>query len=262
VVTTATQRRHCATPNQVQSAEPNQKAAPDQQGAPLPPITVNVIAAPKTDAEKEEERKEKQEKADSDRQIVGLTAALARFTEYLFYATAALGAITVVIAIVGVYQVMLARSEFNATHRPHIRIHSVKFHTPEIKREKDLEQVGATVFYANDGDQEAVIESINFSFELRQIPLDSDIVLQGVAVLPKTPIAGGMRGWFQVNDEWDVRTVKLTSDNNSRYFFIGRIVYRAPRGGLREMGFCRHFTWDPRRCRWEIHDNPEYEYSY
>jgi hypothetical protein len=88
------------------------------------------------------------------------------------------------------------------------------------------------------GDQEAVIESINFSFELRQIPLDSDIVLQGVAVLPKTPIAGGMRGWFQVNDEWDVRTVKLTSDNNSRYFFIGRIVYRAPRGGLREMGFC------------------------
>jgi hypothetical protein len=176
---------------------------------------------------------------------------------------------TLFLVVVGVVQgwalirtVNLARSEFNATHRPHIRIHSVKFHTPEVRREKDLEQVGAAVFYANDGDQEAIIEAINFSFELRQIPLDSDIALQGVAVLPKTPIAGGMRGWFQISDEWDVRTVKLTSDDNSRYFLIGRIVYRAPRGGLREMGFCRHFTWDAQRCRWETHDNPEYEYSY
>jgi hypothetical protein len=99
--------------NRLYSPEPTQKSAANQTGSPTaaqPPIIINVLPTPKSEAEKEDERKEKQEKAESDKKIVELTEALARFTEFLFYATAALGAITLLVVGVGLYQVRLARA--------------------------------------------------------------------------------------------------------------------------------------------------------
>ena len=67
-------------PDQVQGTEPEQKPAAAQPSAAPLPIVVTLTQPPKSEAERE-----------ADRQIVELTAALARFTEHLLYATAILG---------------------------------------------------------------------------------------------------------------------------------------------------------------------------
>jgi len=97
--------------NRLYSPEPTQKAAPGNPTAAQPPIVINVLPTPKSETEEEDERKGKQEKAESDKKIALLTEALARFTKYLFYATAALGVITLLVAGVVLYQVRLARAD-------------------------------------------------------------------------------------------------------------------------------------------------------
>jgi hypothetical protein len=73
--------------------------AGEPKQATQPPIIVNVLPAPKTDAEAEHERQERAEKAELDRQLVHLTADLASFTAWLVYATAALVVATAGLAI-------------------------------------------------------------------------------------------------------------------------------------------------------------------
>jgi hypothetical protein len=112
--------------NRLYSPEPNQKAATGnptaaqlpavqppaaQLPAAQPPIVINVLPTPKSEADKEDERKEKREKAESDKKMVQWTEALARFTSYLFYATVALGVITLLVAGVVLYQVRLVRAD-------------------------------------------------------------------------------------------------------------------------------------------------------
>jgi hypothetical protein len=74
------------------------------QSAPAPPIIVNVVPAPKSDEEKQEERRERAEKAVSDKALVDLTGELAQFTKVLAYATIALACLTAGLFYVGVRQ--------------------------------------------------------------------------------------------------------------------------------------------------------------
>jgi len=110
--------------NRLYSPELNQKAAtgnptaapptvaqpPAAQPPAQPPIVINVLPTPKSETEKEQEKKEKQEKVESDKKIAQWTEALARFTQYLFYATAALGVVTLLVAGIALYQVRVVRA--------------------------------------------------------------------------------------------------------------------------------------------------------
>lgn len=73
------------------NAETQKERANDQRGADQSPLTVKVIPTPKTDAEREEEAKERREKAETDRKLAEYTGVLALFTKGLFYATVVLG---------------------------------------------------------------------------------------------------------------------------------------------------------------------------
>ena len=75
----------------------------DQRAAPSP-IIVNVVPAPKTEEETEQERRERAEKSDLDRSLVQLTAELTKFTRWLAYATIALVIVTTGIALIGLKQ--------------------------------------------------------------------------------------------------------------------------------------------------------------
>src|SRR4029079_10087416 len=55
-----------------------------QQPAAQPPITVNVLPAPKTEEQIKQETEERIEKANLDRRLVDLTADLSKYTAGLF----------------------------------------------------------------------------------------------------------------------------------------------------------------------------------
>ena len=107
--------------------------------------------------------------------------------------------------------VALARDEFNATHRPRVKIHSVIF-TQHGKDSIDDEVIAAAVWYASHGEQSAVIHDIVYHFGQHQLPLESGIEMDQRAKTPGTPITGGMRGWFGVSAE----EVGSDRPNNSR----------------------------------------------
>ncbi len=85
-------------PSQQEQSHPGgdqQSPAPNQQAAPqLPPI-INIMPAPKTEAEAAEERRERGLKAELDRKLVDLTGELAEFTRGLFIATVILAVATI-----------------------------------------------------------------------------------------------------------------------------------------------------------------------
>jgi hypothetical protein len=77
-------------PEQTQSQPAQQSPAGNQPNAAPPPIIVNVLPTPKTEAERADEAHERKEKAELDRRLVELTGELAYFTAGLFAATIAL----------------------------------------------------------------------------------------------------------------------------------------------------------------------------
>lgn len=83
----------------------------DQRGTEQSPIVVKVVPAPKTDAEREQEAKAREniekserQKEKSDADLVNYTSKLAFFTQGLFWATCALVLATIVLGVVALFQ--------------------------------------------------------------------------------------------------------------------------------------------------------------
>jgi hypothetical protein len=70
-------------------------AAVQQPRAPTP--VINILPPQKTEQERTQEARERQEKADMDRRLVQFTAALAAYTERLYYATLAVAIATILL---------------------------------------------------------------------------------------------------------------------------------------------------------------------
>lgn len=81
-----------------------QERANDLRGTDQSPLAVKVIPTPKTDAEREDEAKERHEKAETDRRLADYTGELARFTKGLFFAMVVLGIGTIGLACFGFLQ--------------------------------------------------------------------------------------------------------------------------------------------------------------
>jgi len=94
-------------PGQPQQSHPEstgQRGGPNQQTTTPSPVIIHVQAAPKTEAEADEERRERKEKAELDRRLVDLTGELAWFTAGLFAATVALVLATAILGFFGFRQ--------------------------------------------------------------------------------------------------------------------------------------------------------------
>jgi hypothetical protein len=82
--------------------EPNpthQRATDNPQSPAQPPIIVDVLPSPKSEVERADEARERQEKADLDRRLVKFTADLATYTARLFYATLAVAIATICLVL-------------------------------------------------------------------------------------------------------------------------------------------------------------------
>ena len=95
--------------NQWRVPQPNaditqQDRANELRGTDQSPLSVKVMPTPKTDAERDEEAKERREKAETDRKLADYTGELALFTKGLFYATVVLGIGTIGLACFGFLQ--------------------------------------------------------------------------------------------------------------------------------------------------------------
>jgi len=84
---------------QTQPSAAQQNPAANQQAPAQPPIIVNVLPAPKTEAERTEEAREREEKTDLDRRLVKFTADLASYTERLYYPTLAVPIATIFLVL-------------------------------------------------------------------------------------------------------------------------------------------------------------------
>jgi hypothetical protein len=115
-------------PSQISQPE----SAKEKPQAQQPPIIVNVIPSPKTDAERAEEAEDRRQKAETDTKLANYTGELAFFTKGLFVATVILGIATIGLLIAAFFQSRdmkasiaaaehaneLNREIFVASHRP------------------------------------------------------------------------------------------------------------------------------------------------
>jgi hypothetical protein len=93
---------------QAQPAGINKSPSTEQKSSPQQPIIVHVDPAKKTEAEAEEDRRERKEKAYLDRRLVDLTAELSTYTGGLYFATVLLAIATIVLCVATIGLVVMA----------------------------------------------------------------------------------------------------------------------------------------------------------
>jgi hypothetical protein len=153
---------------QTQPNPTQQSPAANQQNPIQPPLTINVLPTPKTDAERAEDARERKEKAGLDRRLVKFTADLAAYTARLYYATLAVAIATIFLvvataglAVFGFVQsrdtktsIEIARKAYVAEHRTWLKVYpasvgSIAFIDGGI-------QVSITIVAENIGNRPAI----------------------------------------------------------------------------------------------------------
>lgn len=150
----------------------------------------------------------------------------------------------------------IARSQFDAVHRPHITVRS--FET--VGAGPGNENLSVAFFYVNTGDAPAVITEIGTALtgseNLAGLTFDSRKIVS-------TTLASGEKGRFQVENftAYIARPLddRAAAAAGGAVHLVGYVRYRDRAGRERETGFCRTFLADGRR--WIKPAQSEYEYQ-
>ncbi|MGD0191789.1 MAG: hypothetical protein ABSD74_13705 [Rhizomicrobium sp.] len=190
--------------------------------------------------------------ADAHNGLISAIAGIlvAGFTAILFIATDAQAKITAV-------SIKLARDEFNATHRPRIRIRSTEIlYHGGFDKNAEISFVAAnagespatvTRFVAVGYVQEDVY-TFHPRLELGRVEYPEALIIDpGQPVLVQAKCA---------NLESEYSAFISTP---SRLFIVGEIEYKGPDGISRLTGFCREYL--KKDGMWHIPDIPTWEYS-
>jgi hypothetical protein len=257
---------------QSHAAETNQPASADNKPSAQQPIIVHVEPARKTEAEAEEDRHERKEKAELDRRLVDLTAELSTYTGGLYSATVILAIATValVIATVGLVimavlqsrdmkaSVDLARAEFVATHRPRVIVRLIQ--EPWYETGSMIRKAWVTV--VNVGVNPAILEEFGGDIAYRNrygwLPPGLDASPKEIA---SVTLLSGQRHRFTVS-------AKLPYTDNDAFYvatgdrsthIVGSLKYLDGQGVVRETAFSR--TYDELAETFSISEDPEEEYQ-
>jgi hypothetical protein len=158
----------------------------------------------------------------------------------------------------------LAREEFNATHRPKIKIHAAELKRipPEIKRDEadDWGRLGADLICFNVG------ESTALRVEVRgQILAGAGFAIDVQRPLVKKidEVSSGQKFRAEIRCDVPMHDVAMGRRTGIDYHCVGWIAYWDQNGLRRETGFCFPADpWDKQRERWVSAEKPEYEYDY
>jgi len=229
---------------QAKPAETNQAATvSEQKSSPQQPIIVHVEPAKKTEAEAEEDRRERKEKADLDRRLVDLTAELSTYTGGLYSATVVLAIATVALVI--------------ATHRPKVIVRFIQGPVVDEKMTRF-----AYVNVVNVGVNPAIIEEFGGDIAYRNA---YDWLPPGLDASPKkvasVTLASGQRHMFTVSARNPVTDVDIFAETTLARFIcvVGSIKYRDGQGVVRETAFFR--TYDESNDTLIVSEKSEEEYQ-
>jgi len=164
----------------------------------------------------------------------------------------------------GEKQFGLGRAEFNATHRPRIRIHAAAFkrvppQTPAD--EADIwDRLAASLICFNVGDADAA------KVEVRgQIIAGANFVLDVQRPLVRTfeNVPSGGKFHAEIASDITVQTAAMGKRTGIDYHCIGWVAYWDNNGVRRESGFCYRVDMFAKPGeRWDRTLNQEYEYEY
>ena len=182
------------------------------------------------------------------------TIAIAAFTLTLWRATTEHGRLT--------REVLdLARDEFNATHRPRLRVYAFEVADRDLPHDRPI-----TVLFQvrNVGETNARLIKLEGCIRIearRDRHLEPGIPFRDIKDLDIT-LVSGEREAFQIEDGTTATEENATSiyANQTPILCIGRITYEDGSGNKRETGFCRELSLRPIQSSRPRADT-EYEYE-
>lgn len=193
---------------------------------------------------------------------------IALFNLILAFSTVGLWGATISLYLAGDRQLRLARDEFDAVHRPKIRIKHLWLTTDVWEGEG----VEATVVFVNTGMTPAILLELNFGTCLlrsgRLLPADPNWIKEQTATLiGQRPLEAGMT--VELNGLNDGRILKdldnvAIREGQSKLYFAGAIEYKDRRGAIRKTAFCRVLSFDTdggQRGRFLRFADRDYEYE-
>jgi hypothetical protein len=236
------------TPSPTQSAQTNK--TPNERGTEQSPVIVKVLPTKESEDKAAADARREDEKTENDRR-------LARFTEFLFWATCALSVIALFQLFVFGWQgyqlretvkatkeaAGVANKEFISTHRP--KTVPIEFRYVNIGDTKGhVTEVGTRLIYT------------------KQDMVESDLDFRVDKIIPPMEIKSGEFGFKLTADKNDLdldASMQMRLDE-IKLFCIAYIVYRDDMETIRQMGFCRQYN--PESHHWIYVSDSEYEYSY
>jgi hypothetical protein len=163
----------------------------------------------------------------------------------------------------------LARDEFNATHRPKIRV-------KHLWLAGDIwggETIVVNLAFVNNGTAEAIINEMGIKFVVvrkgQAIPFDPHIPAVRGVVIAGGRMSSGI-GWRieGIEDGTVLTDAQNTAIQNGKaiLYCIGYMSYLDASERMRITGFCRVLTFADdaiiaQNCRFRVFDDPDYEYE-
>jgi hypothetical protein len=245
-----------------------QKEQKAEHEAPIANINSALPEQPKPGAVEDTGKKTNahtDNKTDIDGQLAEYTRQLSVYTKELSNYTLWLVIATTILGGIGAYQgwqlkrtVSLARDEFNATHRPRIRVRRVVL-------EEDPKTHDARVGYmiANVGESPAHITGgmARIVYRERVFGPPNLKIIEGVNIHQETLRPGEQHSYSIDNDEimqaFQFERPFPFENHTSTLYCYGFIRYTDNLGAIRETAFCRLFE----RERFIGIGNPDYEYE-
>lgn len=259
------------------SAQTNQTPKSYERGTEQSPVIVKILPAEESEEKTAADAHREDEKTKNDRQLT-------LFTARLFWATVALSVIALFQLFVFGWQgiqlkrtVNLGREEFNATHRPRMRLKHVWFTGDQFAwRLNGPLEVNLDI--VNIGNTKARVTWINYASIIlptgqplpQRPPYDEIPPNDGVRISrfqTMGDLAGGITLARTVCDGIvDNRDVTEILWGRKRLYLVGSIEYWDA-AGLRQTAFCRSLTYSeypPKTLeagRFEVENDPDYEYE-
>jgi hypothetical protein len=269
----------------------SQQNAPQQdRGSESSPVVVKVLPAEKSKDDLAREDAQNSEKAAAEGRLINLTSDLAFYTKLLFGATACLALVTVGLVVVGFLQVRdakesiaatkkaaeaaqestnLARTEFNASHRPRIILREAI-----IGSVLEGNPINVTLHIANVGDNAGKIIRSTIAVEIVSAPrlfMNSSVeVKSDLGEINLGPGEAMLVAYSGTTPKWEAEKFKekstMTAYGEPRVWrdfsvhLAGVLLYVDQLGIPRRTGFRRELK--PERQRfYRIPDEPDLEYA-